>query len=124
MKKTKVQNRLARRRRIRAKVKGTAVRPRLSVHKSLKQISVQLIDDDAGRTIAAATTAEGLKGSKGKKGVKGTKNVEAAKKLGSVIAEKAKEKKINSIVFDRGGYKYHGRIKALADAAREGGLQF
>jgi large subunit ribosomal protein L18 len=119
----KTLHRQARHRRVRAKVRGTAARPRLSVFKSLTSISVQLIDDDAGRTLAAATSGT-TKKTKSTKTTKGTKNLEAAKNLGTVIAEKAKEKKISTVVFDRGGYKYHGRIKALADAAREGGLKF
>ena len=85
---------------------------------------MQCVDDDAGKTIVAASTTEGIKSKKGNKGLKGLKTIEAAKKLGSLLAEKAKAKKISSVVFDRSGYRYHGRIKALADAAREGGLQF
>jgi large subunit ribosomal protein L18 len=111
---SKTDLRLARRRRIRAKVQGTKDRPRLSVYRSLKRLVVQLIDDQTGRTIVSASTPE----------VKSKLNVDGAKKLGALVAKKAKEAKISSIVFDRGGYKYHGRIKALADAAREGGLQF
>ena len=120
----KTQHRQSRRRRIRSRVRGTADRPRLCVFKSLTRISVQCVDDDAGKTIVAASTTEGIKSKKGNKGLKGLKTIEAAKKLGSLLAEKAKAKKISSVVFDRSGYRYHGRIKALADAAREGGLQF
>lgn len=110
----KLQLRLRRKKRIRAKVTGTAERPRLSVHRSLRSLSVQLIDDDAGKTIAAASLKE----------AKGKHTVEGASKLGKLIAEKAKKVKIEAVVFDRSGYKYHGRVKALADAAREGGLRF
>lgn len=132
---TKNDHRLLRKRRIRARISGTAERPRMSVFRSLTRISVQLIDDTAGRTIVAASTVEGKAGKAeragkagkaGKKAAKGSsmKNMETAKKLGSVIAEKAKKAKIQTVVFDRNAYRYHGRIKALADAAREGGLQF
>lgn len=115
MKNTKVQKRLARKRRIRALVRGTSARPRMTVYRSLKQITVQVIDDDAGKTLAAASSVE----AKGK-GV----TIDAAKKLGTLIAKKATDAKISSVVFDRNAYKYHGRIKALAEAAREGGLTF
>jgi large subunit ribosomal protein L18 len=111
---SKLSHRLARKRRIRAKIRGTSDRPRLSVYRSLKRMTAQLIDDDAGKTIASASTVE----------AKAPLSVEGAKKLGTLIAGKAKDKKISAVVFDRSGYKYHGRIKALADAAREGGLQF
>lgn len=110
----KLQNRVARKRRIRAKVSGTADRPRLSVHRSLNAIRVQLIDDEVGKTLVAASTKEAK--------AKSTK--EGAEKLGKLIAEKAKKAKIESVVFDRNSYKYHGRVKALAEAAREGGLVF
>ncbi len=112
--KTKVQLRHARQRRVRAKIRGTAERPRMTVHRSLKALRVQLIDDTAGKTIAAGSTIE-LKASLTKAG---------AKKLGELIADKAKKAKVTAVVFDRGPYKYHGRIKELADAARAGGLQF
>lgn len=115
MKKTKNQQRLARKRRIRSKVHGTAARPRLSVHVSVTRIAVQVIDDDAGRTLAAATTTEAK--AKGK-------NIESAKKLGELIAKKAKDAKVTAVVFDRNGRRYHGRIKALADSARAAGLTF
>ncbi|MCX6291364.1 MAG: 50S ribosomal protein L18 [Bacteroidetes bacterium] len=106
------------RERIRKAIKGTAERPRLSVFRSNKQIYVQIIDDIAGLTIAAASSA-----SKDFEGVKGNK-VEIAKAVGKAIAEKATQSGIKSVVFDRGGYLYHGRIKSLAEGAREGGLQF
>ncbi|MHA1529581.1 MAG: 50S ribosomal protein L18 [Alphaproteobacteria bacterium] len=93
-------------------------RPRMSVHRSLKNISVQVIDDAQGRTLAAASTLEpGL-------GLVGKNNVEAAAKIGAAIAERAKAAGIEEVYLDRGGFLYHGKIKALADAAREGGLKF
>jgi large subunit ribosomal protein L18 len=106
--------------RIRKKVMGTAARPRLNVYRSLNHIYVQLIDDSNGTTLLAAHSAEGKKGDKKAAGG----NVAAAKQVGKTIAERAKEKGISKVVFDRGGYIYHGRVKALADAARESGLQF
>ena len=105
--------------RIRKKVKGTAERPRLNVYRSVNHIYVQLIDDLAGKTLIAASSAVGKKGQR-----KAGGNLAAAKEIGKSIAEKAKAKGISKVVFDRGGYLYHGRVKALADAAREGGLQF
>ncbi|MDB4978720.1 MAG: large subunit ribosomal protein [Candidatus Peribacteria bacterium] len=111
---SKSQHRTARRRRIRSKVQGTAARPRLSVYRSLKAMTAQLIDDAEGKTLVYATTLE----------LKAGLTKEGAKKLGEAVAKKAQEKKISSVVFDRGGYKYHGRVKELADAARAGGLQF
>jgi large subunit ribosomal protein L18 len=106
--------------RIRKKILGTAARPRLNVYRSLNHIYVQLIDDLEGATVVSAHSAEG--GEKGKKRTGG--NVAAAKTVGKTIAERAKAKGISKVVFDRGGYIYHGRVKALADAAREAGLQF
>ena len=104
-----------RRGRIRAKVVGSSMRPRLSVFRSNKGMFVQLIDDGAGKTIASVSDKE-IKN-------KGTKT-EKAEEMGKVIAEKAKKNKIESVVFDRGGYKFHGRVKAVAEAAREAGLKF
>ncbi len=102
--------------RIRRKVQGTQARPRLAIYRSLNHIYAQIIDDEAGRTIASASTTEkDLRGASGG-------NVEAAARVGRAIAERAREKGIESVVFDRGGYRYHGRVKALADAAREAGL--
>jgi large subunit ribosomal protein L18 len=107
------------RRRIRKKVAGTPQRPRLAVFRSKSHIYAQVIDDDAGRSLCAASSLDqGLR----KDGKGGT--VKAAKAVGSLIAERAKDKGIQSVVFDRGGFLYHGRVKALADAAREGGLKF
>jgi len=106
--------------RIRKKVQGSPTRPRLSVYRSLNNLYVQIIDDLGGVTLVAANTAEGKKGDSKKTGG----NLAAAKDLGKVIAERAQAKGIKQVVFDRGGYIYHGRVKALADAAREAGLQF
>lgn len=106
--------------RIRRKVEGTAERPRLSVYRSSKHIYAQVVDDIAGRTLAAVSTlSEGVKGA-----VKSTGNCEAAAKVVALLAEKAKAAGITAVCFDRGGRKYHGRVKALAEAARKGGLQF
>ncbi len=105
--------------RIRKKVLGTAERPRLNVYRSLNHIYVQLIDDLKGATLVSASSAEGKKGERRTGG-----NVAAAKAVGKAIAERAKTKGIAKAVFDRGGYIYHGRVKALANAAREAGLQF
>jgi large subunit ribosomal protein L18 len=111
---TKSEQRTRRRNRIRAKVSGTAAIPRLAVFKSLKYIYAQLIDDEAGVTLASATS----------KGMKTKGKTIAAKEVGTELAKKASEKKIAKVVFDRGGYIYTGRVKALADGAREGGLNF
>ena len=108
--------------RIRRKLQGSAERPRLNVYRSLNHIYVQLIDDMNGVTLVSASTVEGKKGQKGAKKTGG--NVASAKAIGKAIAERAKEKGLKKVVFDRGGYLYHGRIKALADAAREAGLEF
>ncbi len=105
------------RERIRRKVTGTAERPRLAVFRSLKHIYAQVIDDTAGKTLASASTRDADASAKGA-------NAAAAKALGALIARKAKDKGIKRVVFDRGGYLYHGNIKALADAARENGLEF
>ncbi len=105
--------------RIRKKILGTQERPRFNVYRSLNHIYVQLIDDAQGVTLVAAHSAEGKKGERKTGG-----NLAAAKEVGKAIAERAKEKGISKVVFDRGGYIYHGRVKALADAAREAGLKF
>ena len=115
----KTEKRTRRHRRIRAKVSGTATRPRLSVFRSNRAISAQLIDDEKAITLASASSAS-LKGLPAQAG----SSAEKAKAVGKTIAEKAKEKKITLAVFDRGGYLYAGAIKALADGAREGGLTF
>ena len=109
--------RLQRHRRVRAKISGTPERPRLNVFRSSANIYAQLIDDVSGATLCSASSIE-----KGFEGYGG--NSEAAKKVGLKIAERAKEKGITSIVFDRGGYIYHGRVQSLAEGAREGGLEF
>jgi large subunit ribosomal protein L18 len=107
-------------RRIRKKISGTAERPRLAVHFSGKHVYAQVIDDDAGRTlIAAATTQKDVLGEN-----KAAANRTTAEVIGKIIAERAKAKKISKVVFDRGGFQYQGKVKALADAAREGGLEF
>jgi large subunit ribosomal protein L18 len=103
--------------RIRSKLAGTGERPRLAVFRSLNHIYAQLIDDQQGRTVvAAATTEKDLRGKGG--------NLEGAKLIGKTVAERAKDKGITKVVFDRGGYLYHGRVKALAEAARQAGLEF
>ncbi len=106
--------------RIRRKLQGTSQRPRLNVYRSLNHIYAQIIDDMAGTTLVFASSREGAE--KGSKKTGG--NVASAKQVGRSLAERAKQKGITKVVFDRGGYLYHGRIKALADAAREAGLQF
>ena len=109
--------RLKRHKRVRATISGTPARPRLDVFRSAKNIYVQVIDDVNGVTLAAASSNEKDFGMYGG-------NIEAAKKVGLMIAERAKAKGIEEVVFDRGGYVYHGRVQALADAARDGGLKF
>jgi large subunit ribosomal protein L18 len=113
---TSPQRRLKRRRRVRAKVRGTAERPRISVFRSNRGIVAQLIDDDAGRTLAAVNWTESE--------LRGLKPMEQATRVGALLAERAKAAGIDAAVFDRGGYRYHGRVKALAEGAREGGLTF
>ena len=109
--------RIKRHNRVRGKISGTAERPRLCVFRSENNIYAQIIDDVAGVTLVSASTVE--KGFEGKGG-----NIEAAKKVGAKVAERALQKGIEEVVFDRGGYIYHGRVKALAEGAREGGLKF
>ena len=106
--------------RIRSRLTGTAERPRLSVYRSLKHIYVQAVDDEQGRTIASASSTD----TEYRAGAKGGGNVAAAKAVGALIATRLKGLGVETAVFDRSGYLYHGRIKALADAAREGGLAF
>ena len=113
---TKAQ-RLKRHRRVRGKLSGTPERPRLNVYRSENHIYAQVIDDTTGNTLCSASTVE--------KSFEGSgSNIEAAKKIGNIIAERAKAKGIEKVVFDRGGFVYHGRVQALADGAREGGLVF
>ena len=114
--KTKPASRLRRRRRVRAKVSGTAQRPRLSVFRSNRGIQAQLIDDVKGHTLAAVNWVEG--------DLKSLARMEQAKRAGELLAERAKAAGVEAVVFDRGGYRYHGRVKALADGARESGLSF
>jgi large subunit ribosomal protein L18 len=113
---TKPSQRLRRRRRVRAKVRGTAERPRLSVFRSNRGISAQLIDDVDGRTLAAVNWIES--------DLKGLQAMEQAKRVGELIAERGKAAGVDTAVFDRGGYRYHGRVRALAEGARDGGLSF
>ena len=114
---TKAKQRVRRHHRVRNKVAGTAARPRMAIHRSNQHLSVQFIDDDAAVTLAAVSTQqEAFK--------KSVNNVETARKVGEQAAEAAKAAGIESVVFDRGGYRYAGRVAALADAARDGGLKF
>ena len=113
---TKRQQRLRRRRRVRARIVGSAERPRLSVYRSNRGVFAQLIDDRAGHTLAAVNWVE--------PDLRKLTATEQAKKAGELLAERAKAAGIETCVFDRGGYQYHGRVKALADGAREGGLAF
>jgi large subunit ribosomal protein L18 len=119
-KKIKLSPRIKRARRVRVKVSGTAERPRMAVSRSLKNMYVQLIDDTAGKTLLGISTLgpdmKDFESTGGKR--------EVSKSLGKLVASKAKEKGITSVVFDRSGYRYHGRIKAVAEGAREGGLEF
>lgn len=117
---TREEKRQLRHSRVRRKVVGTSEKPRLNVFKSLNHIYAQIIDDYAGKTLVSASTID--KELKGK--IKTGGNIEAAKTVGELIAKRAAAKGIAKVVFDRGGYLYHGRIKALADAARQGGLEF
>ena len=112
--KTAPQRRLRRRRRVRAKVQGTAQRPRVSVFRSNRGIMAQLVDDESGHTVAAASWTEA--------DVRSLPPMEQANKLGQMLAERAKAAGVDSVVFDRGGYRYHGRVKAFAEGLREGGL--
>ncbi len=113
---TKQAIRLKRRRRVRAKVRGSAERPRISVFRSNRGISAQLIDDDTGRTLAAVNWTEAA--------LRDLAPAEQAKRAGMLLAERAQAAGVSAAVFDRGGYQYHGRVQALADGAREGGLLF
>lgn len=115
-KKTRQELRIARHGRVRKKVNGTPERPRLAVFRSLKHVTAQIIDDTAGHTLASAGTVE--------KGLSAGGNAEGAKKVGLELAKRAKEKGITRVVFDRGGFQYQGTVAALAEGAREGGLEF
>ena len=112
---TKPAQRLRRRRRVRAKITGTAERPRISVFRSNRGISAQLIDDDAGRTLAAVNWTEPE--------LRGLSRADQPKRVGELLAERAKAAGVDSALFDRGGYRYHGKVKAFADGVREGGLK-
>ncbi len=116
----KKRTRIARRKRIRAKVQGTALNPRLSVFRSARHIYAQIVNDDLGIVMASASTMDReLKGT-----LKNSGNVEAARMVGKLLAERATKNKVESVSFDRGGFRFHGRVKALAEAVREGGLKF
>jgi large subunit ribosomal protein L18 len=117
---SKNEHRLRVHERVRQRVTGTTARPRLSVYRSLDHIYAQVIDDLTGKTLVSASSVD----SGTKKNLKGGGNIAAAKVIGKTVAERAKAAGVVKVVFDRGGYKYHGRVKALADAAREAGLQF
>jgi large subunit ribosomal protein L18 len=114
--KSRGELRIARHDRLRKKVDGNPSRPRLAVYRSLKHISAQIIDDTTGTTLAAASSLE--------KGLEAKGNADGAKIVGTKLAQRAKEKGINAVVFDRGGFRYHGRVASLAEGAREGGLEF
>jgi large subunit ribosomal protein L18 len=113
---TKPQKRLRRRRRVRARIRGSADRPRLSVYRSNRGVFVQLIDDDAGRTVASVAWTEPELRKLG--------SMDQAKRAGQLLAERAKQAAVETCVFDRGGYRFHGRVAAIAEGAREGGLKF
>ena len=113
------EGRLIRHRRVRKKIHGTALRPRLAVYRSNKHLVLQVIDDDLGVTIASASSNEATQRATGR-----GSNVEAATRLGQLVAERAKAAGVDKVVFDRGGFAYHGRIAAVATAAREAGLEF
>jgi len=113
---TKPQKRLRRRRRVRARIRGSAARPRLSVYRSNRGVFAQLIDDDAGRTLASASWTEDE--------LRKLDPMEQAKRAGELLAERGKAAGVETCVFDRGGYRFHGRVAAIADGAREGGLKF
>jgi large subunit ribosomal protein L18 len=117
--KVRRESRIRRHGRVRKKIHGTAARPRLAVFRSNKHIVLQVIDDEAGRTLAAASTNEAGERATGNGG-----SVEAATRVGKLVAERAKAAGVEKVVFDRGGFAYHGRVAAAADAAREAGLEF
>ena len=114
------QQRLRRHQRVRNKVAGTTARPRLNVFRSLNQIYAQIIDDEKGHTVVSVSSLDGTLGSK----LKGKSKTEQARLVGEEIAKRAKKAGVKVVVFDRGGYRYHGRVRALAEAARAGGLEF
>ncbi len=118
--KTRSDARVRRHKRVRSRISGTPERPRLSIYRSLTEIYAQIIDDKAGQTLISASTLD----HELRSAVDGMKKSEQARKIGQALAERAKAKGIKTVVFDRGGYRYIGRVKALADGAREGGLEF
>mgnify|MGYP001104335812 CR=1 FL=1 len=118
--KVKYDSRKRRHRRVRAKINGTASRPRLNIYRSLSNIYAQVIDDDSGQTLVSASTIDRDVAGQ----VSGKSKVEAARIVGKIVGERAKSAGIESVVFDRGGYRYHGRVAALAEGAREAGLEF
>lgn len=126
-KKTKQKNRERRHKRVRGKISGTSKRPRLCVFRSSKHIYAQLIDDENNKILAVSNDMKmkkkGTKAAKGKEEIKRSRKLALGFEVGKLIAKKAKDLKIEEVVFDRGGYKYHGRVKSLAEGAREGGLQ-
>jgi len=122
MQKMKIQKRIRRHNRVRSGIQGTEKRPRLAVFRANQNIYAQIIDDESQRTIVSASSLE-LKG-KGTAKSAAAKKTDIATQVGALVAKKAQEKNITEVVFDRGGFKYHGRVKALADAAREAGLKF
>jgi large subunit ribosomal protein L18 len=113
---TKPQKRLRRRRRVRARIRGNAARPRLSVYRSNRGVFAQLLDDDAGRTLASVSWTEA--------DLRRLGSMEQAKRVGQLLAERAKGAGVETCVFDRGGYRFHGRVAAIAEGARQGGLRF
>jgi large subunit ribosomal protein L18 len=113
---TKPQRRMRRRRRVRARIRGSTERPRLSVYRSNRGVFAQLIDDDAGRTLASVSWTEPE--------LRKLDSMEQAKRVGQLLAERAKQAGVETCVFDRGGYRFHGRVAAIAEGAREGGLKF
>lgn len=118
--KAKIKGRLARKRRVRRRVSGTAARPRLTVYRSLKHVYAQLIDDEAGNTLVSASSM----GRDMRDGLTKKNDIDAAKQIGADLAKKALARDIKTVVFDRNGYAFHGKVKALAEAAREAGLEF
>lgn len=118
--KKRYDSRKRRQRRVRARIHGTAERPRLNIYRSVSNIYAQVIDDDSGRTLVSASTIEQELAAQ----INDKNKVDAARLVGKIVAERAKEQGVNTVIFDRAGYKYHGRVAALAEGAREGGLDF
>ena len=116
----KKRTRQARRKRIRGRIHGTSEKPRLSVFRSARHIYAQIVDDELGLVLTSASTMD----TQIREGLKNTGNMDAAREVGKLLADRAVNKKVEKVAFDRGGFKFHGRVKALAEAAREGGLKF